>query len=273
MEGRDAVAAAEAESMEFSQEEMDRFAWQIMIPGFGVEAQRRLKSASALVTRVGGLGGPAALNLAMAGIGKLVLAHGGFVELFHMNRMILASYDAVGRRSPATVAAERLAQLNPTVELEVIEENVTDETVDAMVGPVDIVLDCPPTFEERHLLNEACVRLGKPMVESAVYGVEGYLTTIVPGRTACLACIGLATQEWGLPFPVLGAVPCAIGSLAALEAVKVLTGYGSALLDTLMTFDGETSTTRYMKLQRDPDCPVCGDHASGSKEARAAAAS
>lgn len=257
------MVAHEAEPVtELTPEESERFAWQIMIPGFGEEAQRRLKSASALVTRVGGLGGPAALNLAMAGIGRLVLAHGGFVELFHMNRMILASYDAVGRRSPATVAAERLRVLNPTIELEVVESNVTEETVDDMVASVDLVLDCPPTFEERHLLNAACVRQGKPMVESAVYSTEGYLTTIVPGKTACLSCMGLDSRDWGLPFPVLGAIPCAMGSLAALEGVKVLTGYGSPLLDTLLVFDGDTSKTRYMELERDPECPVCGDHAA-----------
>lgn len=259
--------------VELTPEESERFAWQIMVPGFGVDAQRRLKGASALVTRVGGLGGPAALNMAMAGIGKLVLAHGGFVELFHMNRMILASYDAVGRRSPATVAAERLRQLNPTIDLEVVESNVTADTVDDMVASVDLVLDCPPTFEERHLLNAACVRLGKPMVESAVYSTEGYLTTILPGTTACLACMGLDNRDWGLPFPVLGAIPCAIGSLAALEATKVLTGYGSPLLDTLLVFDGESSQTRYLKLERDPDCVVCGDHAAHPGDTAAVAAS
>jgi molybdopterin/thiamine biosynthesis adenylyltransferase len=193
----------------------------------------------------------------MAGIGRLVLAHGGFVEAFHMNRMILASYDSIGRRSPAAPAAERIAALNPSVEVEVVEENVTDQTVDAMVGSVDVVLDCPPTFEERHLLNQACVRLGKPMIEAAMYGMEGYVTTIVPGRTPCLSCLGLHSQEWGLPFPVLGAIPCTLGSLAALEAIKVLTGYGSPLLNTILLFDGFTSRTRYISAERDPDCPVC----------------
>ena len=249
------------EAANLDQEELDRFAWQIMMPGFGVDSQRKLKGATALVTRVGGLGGPAALNLAMAGIGKIVLAHGGVVELFHMNRMILAAYDAVGERSPAAVAAERLAVLNPTIELEVIEENVTESTVADMVAGVDIVLDCAPYFDERHMLNEACVRLGKPMIEAAVWSAEGYLTTIVPGRTACLACVGLEAREWDLPFPVIGATPCAIGSLAALEAIKLLTGYGEPLLDTLLMFDGETGRTRYLKLERDSDCRVCGPHA------------
>lgn len=252
------AATGTDEMAELTQEELDRFAWQIMMPGFGVDAQRRLKGASALVTRVGGLGGPAALNMAMAGVGRLVLAHGGVVELFHMNRMILASYEAVGRRSPATVAAERIAVLNPTVELEVIEENVAPDTVDDIVASVDVVLDCPPYFEERHLLNEACVRYGKPMVEAAVWGAEGYLTTILPRRTACLSCMGLEARDWELPFPVIGAVPCALGSLAALEAIKVLTGYGSPLLDTLLLFDGETGRVRYLKLERDPECQVCG---------------
>lgn len=258
-----------AEPVNLSQDELDRYDWQIMIPGFGLEAQRSLKGSSALVTRVGGLGGPAALNLAMAGIGRLVLAHGGFVEAFHMNRMILASYDSIGRRSPAAPAAERISALNPSVELEVVEENVTEQTVDDLVGGVDIVLDCPPTFEERHLLNQACVRLAKPMIEAAMYGMEGYLTTIIPGQTPCLSCLGLESNEWGLPFPVLGAIPCAIGTLAALEAIKVLTGFGSPLLNTILLFDGMTTRTRYISATRDPDCPVCGHvpAAAGREEA------
>lgn len=260
-----------SEPVELSQDELDRYAWQLLVPGFGMEEQRKLKASTALVTRVGGLGGPTALNLAMAGIGKLVLAHGGVVEAFHMNRMILASYEAIGRRSPAPVAAERIAALNPSVELEVHEENVTEETVDDMVAGVDIVLDCPPTFEERHLLNRACVRAGKPMVEAAVDNVEGYVTTIIPGRTACLNCLGL-WSDYSLPFPILGAIPCAIGSLAALEAIKVLTGYGTPLLDRLLMFDGEDSQTRYVKVKRDPACAVCGDSAGGGRPDQVTAA-
>ncbi|MGH8907718.1 MAG: HesA/MoeB/ThiF family protein [Egibacteraceae bacterium] len=240
--------------VELSQEEWGRFEWQIMIPGFGAQAQRKLKGASALVTRVGGLGSPAALNLAMAGIGKLILAHGGTVELFHMNRWILASYDAIERSCPAVLAAERIAALNPTVEIEVIEENATEQNVERMVERVDVVLDCPPTFEERHLLNAACVRLGKPMIEAAVYGTEGYLTTIIPGKTACIACLDVGPQDWRLPFPVLGAMACAIGSMAALEAIKVITGYGTPLLNTLLLLDGATGKTRYLKLDANPDC-------------------
>lgn len=255
-----------------TQEELDRFAWQIMLPGFGTEAQQRLKRSTALVTRVGGLGGPAALNLCMAGIGKLVLAHGGHVELFHMNRMILARYDAVGRRSPATVAAERLRELNPTIELEVIEENANEDNVDSLVRKADIVLDCPPYFTERLLLNQACFRLGTPMIEAAMDGMEGYLTTLVPGQTGCVACLGLTREDWSLPFPVIGVVPCVIGSLAALEAVKVLTGFGTPLLNTLLHFDVAEARTRHLRIQRDAACPVCGSvpAAAGSGAARPA---
>jgi len=194
----------------------------------------------------------------MAGIGRLVLAHGGHVELFHMNRFILATHDAVGRRSPASVAAERLAQLNPTIELEVVEENVSEQNVVDLVGRADIVLDCPPYFEERLLLNRECIRTGKPMIECAMYGMEGYVTTIVPARTACVSCLGLHTREWSLPFPVLGVVPNVIGSLAALEAIKVLTGWGEPLLNTLLVFDVMAGTVRHLKVQADPQCPTCG---------------
>lgn len=229
-----------------------------MLPGFGTEAQQRLKGSTALVTRVGGLGGPAALNLCMAGIGKLVLAHGGHVEMFHMNRMILARYDAVGRRSPASVAAERLRELNPTIDLEVVEENVTESNVEDLVGGADIVLDCPPYFNERLLLNQACFQMGKPMIEAAMDGMEGYLTTLVPGQTGCVVCLGLTREDWSLPFPVIGVVPCVIGSLAALEAVKVLTGFGTPLVNTLLHFDVGEARTRHLRIQGDAACPVCG---------------
>jgi molybdopterin/thiamine biosynthesis adenylyltransferase len=242
--------------LSLTEEDEERFSWQIMIPGFGADAQRKLKGASALVTRVGGLGGPAAMNLALAGIGKLVIAHGGVVELSNMNRMVLMSCDAIGQPRAGT-AARQLRSLNPTVEVVAIDEDVTPENVGGLVSQVDVVLDCAPLFEERHLLNDACVRQGKPMVESAVCDTKGYLTTIMPGKTPCLSCLGFRNPEWRLPFPVLGAVPCALGSLAALEAIKLITGYGSPLFNVLLLFDGASTSIRRVKAQRDPGCPVC----------------
>lgn len=243
--------------MNLTEEEKERFEWQIMIPKFGEEAQKKLKGSTALVSRVGGLGEPTALYLAMAGIGKLILAHGGVPELGHMNRWILSPYEAVGKVSPVTSTIEAIKRLNPTIEIIGYEEHVNADNVQQLVEQADIVMDCPPWFEERYLLNAEAVRQGKPMVEAAVYGMEGYITTIIPGETPCLACLNLQSQEWTLPFPVLGAVPGMLGSMAALEAVKVLTGYGTPLKNTLLLFDGAQTSFRKVKIKKNAECPVC----------------
>lgn len=247
-----------------TEEEQERFEWQIMIPNFGVEAQKKLKGASALVSRVGGLGEPTALYLAMAGIGKLILAHGGVPELGHMNRWILSPYEAVGKVSPVKSTIEAIKKLNPTIEIIGYEEHVNKDNVKDLVSQADIVMDCPPWFEERHLLNAEAVRQRKPMIEAAVYGMEGYVTTIIPGETPCLSCLNLQSQDWTLPFPVLGAVPGMFGSLAALEAIKVLTGYGTPLKNTLLLFDGANSSFRRVKIKKNSECPVCASVHSDS---------
>lgn len=249
-------------------EEMERFGWQIMIPEFGVEAQQKLKGASAFISRVGGLGEPAALYLAMAGIGKLVIAHGGLPELGHMNRWILSPYDRVGTVSPVISSAEWIKKLNPSIEIVGYEESINKDNVEDLVSQVDIVLDCPPWFEDRDLLNREAVRQRKPMIEAAVYGVEGYITTIIPGETPCLSCLNLQSKEWQLPFPVLGAVPGMLGSMMAFEAIKVLTGYGKPLLNTLLVYDGKTTNFRKIKVSKNPECPVCASILSQGMDIR-----
>jgi molybdopterin/thiamine biosynthesis adenylyltransferase len=243
---------------ELTQEELTWVDWQLALPGFGLESQNKLKQATALVSRVGGVGSPAAVYLAMAGIGRLILAHGGHVEPFHLNRWPLAEADQVDRVNPAVSAAEHIRKLNPRVELEVVSENITPQNVEQLVGQADIVVDGAPYFEERHLMNAACVRQRKPMVEAAATGMEGFVTTVIPGETPCLQCLGFHSKDWSLPFPILGPIAGTIGSLAALEAIKVLTGYGEPLRDTLLFFDGLSTSFRRLKVHKNPACPVCG---------------
>jgi molybdopterin-synthase adenylyltransferase len=239
-------------------EELQWVEWQVTLPGFGVEAQKKLKQATALVSRVGGVGSPAAVNLAMAGIGRLILAHGGHVEPFHMNRWPLASADQVNRVNPAVSAAERIRQINPRVEIIAVPQNISPENAAELVGKADIVVDGAPYFEERHLMNSECVRQGKPMVEAAATGMEGFVTTVIPGETPCIQCLGFHSKDWSLPFPILGAVSGMVGSVAALEAIKVLTGYGEPLRNTLLFIDGMSTSFRRVKVRRNPACPVCG---------------
>ena len=236
---------------------------QIQQPGFGEEAQTKLKNSSALVSRVGGLGGPVALYLAMAGIGKVVLAHGGDLTYSNMNRMILMKFDHVGQPR-VDVVKDQFARLAPNCEVVAIGEHADDARAMEWVQQVDIVCDCSPVFEERFALNRACVKLGKPMVEAAMYGMEGTLTTMVPGQTPCLQCLVPEKPPWWKPlgFPVIGAVSASLGCLAALEAIKLLTGYGKTLQGTMLAYDADEMEFLKFPVKRRPDCPVCGGMAT-----------
>lgn len=243
--------------IELSEEEKVRFRRQIMI--FGEEGQRKLKNSSAFVTRVGGLGGPVAIYLALAGIGKLVIAHGGVVEPSNMNRQLLMSYSAIGKPR-IDCAIERLKALNPFMELVAYGEDVAFdlEKTKKIVSQVDIAIACPPTFEERFNLNKACVELRKPLVEVAMYGMEGYITFIKPGITPCLACLFPSPPRWSIPFPVLGSVSAMMGCIAATEVVKHLTGFGSILEGWILHIDTANWEMRKAKVKRKPNCPICG---------------
>ena len=176
------IAQERIEVLNLTPTELERYHRQMMLPGFGEEAQRKLRQATVLVTGVGGLGGTAALYLAVAGVGRLILVRGGDLRLDDMNRQILMTDDWVGK--PRVLKAkEALSAINPDVEIEAIPEYVTASNVDSLVLQADVALDCAHNFDERDLLNAACVRWSKPMVEAAMNGMEAYLTTIIPEET------------------------------------------------------------------------------------------
>jgi molybdopterin/thiamine biosynthesis adenylyltransferase len=246
--------------IELNDLDRDMFKRQIMIPGFGEEAQRKLKNSSALITRVGGLGGPVSLYLAMAGIGKLVIVHPGTLTWSNLNRQILMRHDYVGKPR-IECATELFTRLHPEVEVVAVGAEVNNSNAKEFVSQVDIVCDCPPSFEERYALNRACVELRKPMIEAAMYGMEGNMTVIVPGETPCLACLTPEKPVWWetYGFPVLGAVSAALGCLAAVEAIKVLTGFGETLKGKMLAYDANAMEFLKFPLQRRPGCPVCGN--------------
>jgi len=221
------------------------------------QGQLRLKNSSALVTRVGGMGGPAALCLAMAGVGRVVIAHGGEMIPPDLNRQLLGSEEGIGKlRAPHF--AETLRAMNRNVEVVAIDHEPDAAEAQKLADEVDIILACPPTFAERMRLNEAAVSAGKPLIDAAQWGMMGSLIVTDPGRTACLRCIYPDEPEFEEFFPVVGAISSAIGSLAALEAIKLLSGTGRSMAGRMLMFDGHDSRTRMMDLQRDPECPVCG---------------
>lgn len=234
------------------------YEWQLWVDGFGEAGQRRLKDAAVLVSRAGGVGGMVALELAAAGVGKVILAHAGNLKPSDLNRQILMTHDWLGRPR-VECAAQRLRALNPRLEIVAVPENLSEANAARLVGQADLVVDCAPLFTERFLMNREAVRQRKPMVECAMYELEAHLTTILPGQTPCLACLyPEPPPDWRRQFPVFGAVAGTVGCLAAMEAIKLLSGLGEPLSGRLLTCDLRTMKFRTVKTLRRQDCRVCG---------------
>lgn len=228
------------------------------VAGFGKEGQQKLKAASVLVSRVGGVGGAVALQLAAAGIGKLVLAHAGDLKPSDLNRQVLMRHDAIGQ-SRVECAAQRLREFKADIDVVAVAQNVSEANAERLVSSVDLVVDCAPLFEERFAMNRGAVRQGKPLVECSMYELEAHVTTIVPGQSPCLACLyPEPPPHWQRQFPVFGAVAGTAGSLAAMEVIKLIAGVGETLQGKLLTCDLRTMEFRRVNVRRAPGCAVCG---------------
>jgi molybdopterin/thiamine biosynthesis adenylyltransferase len=241
-----------------SDTEKARYEWQMWTPGIGEEGQQKLKAASVLVSRLGGVGGTVAYYLAAAGIGKLVLAHAGNVKPSDLNRQLLMTTDWLGK--PRIQSAERrLLELNPNVEIHTTGENLSEGNASALVGEVDIVVDAAPLYAERYAMNRAAVEQRKPLVECAMYDLDAQLTTLIPGQTPCLACLYPEDPpDWKREFPVFGAVSGMIASMAAVEVIKLITGIGEPLTNRMFWANLRTMNFRTLPIQRNVECCVCG---------------
>ncbi len=244
-------------SSELSPEELTRYARQIGPGVFSAEGQLRLKNSTALVTRVGGMGGPAALALVMAGVGRVIIAHGGQMISPDLNRQVLGSEAVLGRPRAAHFA-DYLRSMNRFVTVEAIDHEPDEDEALELAGRVDIVLSCPPGFEERLRLNRAAVRGGVPLIDAAQWGMTGTLIGVDPGRTACLRCVYPEDPPFEEFFPVVGGISAAIGALAGLEATKILSQAGRPMFGRLWMIDSYGACTSMVELARDPDCPCCG---------------
>jgi molybdopterin-synthase adenylyltransferase len=236
----------------------ESYARQLSLPGFGVAAQQRLAESTVLIAGVGGLGGATATYLAAAGVGRLVLFHPGPLERPDLNRQTLMTPSWLGYLR-VRCAEATLRRHYPEVEVIAVSEPITAEQTSPFLMQADVAVDARHNFPERLLLNRLCVQLGVPMVEAAMYGAEGQVSVVRPGKTACLACrCGDGDPEWKpLQFPVLGAVSGTVGCLAAIEAIKVVTGWGEPLEDRFLTLDLERMIFQTLPVTRDPGCPVC----------------
>ncbi|MEN8107807.1 MAG: molybdopterin-synthase adenylyltransferase MoeB [Pseudomonadota bacterium] len=239
-----------------------RYSRQIMLPQVDVAGQDKLLATRTLVIGAGGLGSPAAMYLAAAGIGHIVIADPDTVELSNLQRQILHNSTDLGKPKTAS-AAETLQAINPDVQVTTIPERLSGEQLASEVQQADIVLDCSDNFNTRFAVNAACVAHSTPLVSGAAVRMEGQVAVFLPGTpdSPCYACLykqgedaDQTCAENGVLSPVVGI----IGSLQALEAIKVILSLGSNLCGRLLVFDGLQHDWRSLKLTRDPDCPVCG---------------
>lgn len=245
-------------------EQLLRYSRQILLPEIGAEGQLKLAESRVLVIGVGGLGSPAAMYLAAAGIGQLVLTDPDQVELSNLQRQIVHPTDAIGEDKVAS-ARRTLNALNPECRVEAIPAALEGDALAEQVARADVVLDCSDNFATRFAVNAACVAAHTPLVSGAAIRWEGQLAVYTgePG-TPCYHCLYGATgapEDTCTSNGVLAPVVGVIGSLQAVEAIKLLTGVGTLLAGRLLIFDALHMHWREMRLKHDPACPVCGNRA------------
>jgi adenylyltransferase/sulfurtransferase len=246
-----------------SDDELRRYGRQMLLPSFGIEAQARLKAARVLIVGAGGLGSPAALYLAAAGVGTLGLVDFDAVDETNLHRQILYGTADVGA-SKLRAAAARLRDQNPHVRLELHEEPFGVANARRLVESCDIVIDGTDNFPTRYLVNDACVMAGRPNVYGSVSQFEGQAAVFAAGEGPCYRCLHPEPPPEGL-IPncaeggVLGVLPGIIGTIQAAEAIKIATGVGEPLIGRLLVLDALRMTFRRLTLPRDRACPVCGD--------------
>ena len=194
----------------------------------------------------------------MAGVGRVIIAHGGPLISPDLNRQVLGSESGLDLpRAPHF--AESLRAMNRFAEIEALDHEPSEEEAFELASRVDVVLSCPPGFEERMRLNRAAVQTGTPLIDAAQWGMSGTLIVVVPGQTACLECLYPEPPPFEELFPVVGGISSAIGSLAALEAIKILSGDGQPMVGKMWMIDSFAARSSVIQLQRRPDCPCCGN--------------
>jgi adenylyltransferase/sulfurtransferase len=267
--GAVAHAARSRESDELTPEEIARYGRHLILPEVGIEGQRALKRARVLLVGTGGLGAPAGMYLAAAGVGTIGLVDFDTVDSSNLQRQIIHGTKDVGRPKIAS-ATDRLKDINPNVHIESYETMLTSRNALEILKDYDIVVDGTDNFPTRYLVNDACVLLGKPNVYGSIFRFEGQASVFwagAPGGGACYRCLYPAPPPPGLvpscaEAGVLGVLPGIIGSIQANETIKLILGAGDSLVNRLLTFDAWKMRFRDLKLHKDPNCPICGEHAT-----------
>ena len=241
--------------------ELLRYSRQLMLADFDVAGQERLKASSVLVVGLGGLGSPAAIYLAAAGVGRLILADGDSVELSNLQRQIAHGTQDCGHNKAASAAAH-IAEINHHVKLQVVEQHLREDTAPGLLAQVDAVVDATDNIASRFALNRAAIKAGKPVVSAAAIRGEAQLTVFDPRRGGpCYRCLydesaddsTLSCSESGVLAPLVGVV----GAWQAVEAIKLLTAYGSVLRSRMMVMDLKYGEVQQLAISANPECPDC----------------
>lgn len=239
-----------------SAEERSRYDRQIKIGEIGAAGQAKLKQAKICICGAGGLGSPAAIYLAAAGIGTLTIIDHDRVTLSNLNRQILHHETDIGRYKVDS-AKGKLSYFNSHVIVNARQINITEENVVGLVSGHDVIIDALDNLETRYTLNKAALVLGIPFIHGAVSGFEGRIMTVIPGRSTCLRCLYRGPVEPPPATPVIGVTPAVIGALQATEAIKTILGIGELLTDRLLIYDGLKLKWSEFKLRKNPNCDHC----------------
>jgi adenylyltransferase/sulfurtransferase len=260
--GAAVIEEAAANAVELDNDEILRYSRHLIMPEVALEGQKKLKAAKVLCIGAGGLGSPLALYLAAAGVGRLGIVDFDVVDFTNLQRQIIHSTANVGR-SKLDSAKERIAEINPFVQVDTYEEALTSENALDLFRDYDIIVDGTDNFPTRYLVNDACVLLGKPNVYGSIFRFEGQATVFYAKEGPCYRCLYPEPPPPGLvpscaEGGVLGVLPGIIGVMQAIETVKLILGKGEPLIGRLVLFDALKMKFRELKLRKNPDCPICG---------------
>lgn len=252
------------ENVRLSNEEILRYSRHLIMPEVGMEGQKKLKAASILMIGAGGLGSPLGMYLSAAGVGKLGIVDFDVVDETNLQRQLLHGTGDIGRPKLES-AKEKIKEINPNVEVVTYETMLNSENALEIFKNYDLVVDGTDNFPTRYLVNDACVLLGKPYVYGSIFRFEGQVTVFDSKNGPCYRCLYPTPPPPGLvpscaEGGVLGVLPGIIGSLQALEVIKLIIGTGDLLVGRLILFDALKFKTRELKLRKNPDCPVCGEN-------------
>jgi sulfur-carrier protein adenylyltransferase/sulfurtransferase len=262
-----ATGAAKATTL--SNEEILRYSRHLIMPEVGMEGQLKLKNASVLCIGTGGLGAPLGLYLAAAGVGHLGLVDFDVVDFTNLQRQVTFGTSDVGK-SKAGAAQSRLSNLNPDIQIDKFETQLTSENALGLLKDFDIIVDGTDNFPTRYLVNDACILLGKPNVYGSIFRFEGQATVFGMPDGPCYRCLYPEPPPPGLvpscaEGGVLGVLPGIVGSIQAMETIKLILGAGDSLQGRLLLFDALAMKFRELKLRKNPNCPMCGEHRTITK--------